>query len=356
MIEPRYIYDDPIIAREAITGFTPNDFDTFTYSIRQGFNEMWLTQGFNWLKYHDFDITGSRESPTILEDNWNEEHPSYREGLNYRDMTEFQADLLAKNYDKQLFYQTWFQNVGAWDGYRIGGFLVGSLPDPINLIPLGGGIVHLTKVGNIARKSLNLSAKNLALAPIKMAGTLTKEGFETAGLAGLASVAIYSNKNLYQEEYGVSDIGVDMAFAFGAGFALGNFARAKRTWDSWSPGKKQGEIIKTATDANGDTTSPLDPSMRSDDPNLEASNTPKTKDPDFDSTKKLKEINEQAEINAKADDVPEPELEATPLWKNWRDSIVKDQTVIEIFDSLGDIADDVLDFARSCVKNVGKQL
>jgi len=353
MIPMDYPYADPTIAREAIMGFTPNDFDTFTYSVRQGFNEMWLTQGYDLIKYAD---AGILDSSKIQEEHWNEEHPSYRDGLEFRDMSELQAQLLAENYDRQMFYQTWFQNVGAWDGYRIGGFLVGSLPDPINLVPLGGGIAHLARIGNLARKSVQGSKAGLLSLPIRTIGTLSKEGVETAGLAGLATTVIYTNKNVYQEEYGLTDVGVDMAFAFGAGFAFGNFARAKRTWDSWSSGKKQGEIIKNATEANGDVNNVIDETIHSDDPELDASNTPKTKDPDFDSTKKLKEINEQAEINAKADDVPELELEATPLWKNWRDSIVKDQTVIEIFDSLGDIADDVLDFARSCVKNVGKQL
>ena len=352
MIPIDYPYADPTIAREALSGFKPNDFDTFTYSVRQGFNEMWLTQGYDLIKYAD---AGILDSSRVQEMDWNEAHPSYRDGLEFRDMSEDQARLLAENYDRQMFYQTWFQNVGAWDGYRIGGFLVGSLPDPINLVPLGGGIAHLARIGNLACKSVQGAKAGLLSMPFRTIGTLSKEGIETAGLAGLATTVIYTNKNVYQEEYGVTDIGVDMAFAFGAGFVFGNFARAKRTWDSWSSGKKQGEIIKNATEANGDVNNVIDETIHSDDPTLDASNTKKT-EKNFDyvtEKKRLDEINTKSDIE---EEIPDIDTYDVPIIKNIKDSLVKDDTIIEILNSLGDATDEVLDFVRSCVKNVGKQL
>ena len=353
MIDPQHPYVNPEILGQAFQNFRPDDWNTFRDSIAQGFGDIWMVQGLDWLNYET-----ALNSPVINEEDWNEEHPSFREGLSYRkDMTERQAEILSSSYDRELFYETWFQNVGAWDGYKIGGYLVGSLPDPINFIPLGMGITHLAKIGNVAHKAIKGTRAGILSKPVKGALTISGEGAEVAGLAGLAGAVIYGKKNVFEEEYGVSDIGMDMAFAFGAGFAIGNFARAGRTFRNFNASKRQGDIIKTATDMNGDANFKPDTNIDSNDPNLDSANTPNPKPEEYNTLEELEKIRERDQtIDA---EMPEPEQEKS-LWSKIFDSFAKDPTQKELSESLvdtlenmGDNVYDLLDRVQECLTNFG---
>ena len=346
MIDPQHPYVNPEILGQAFQNFRPDDWNTFRDSIAQGFGDIWMVQGLDWLNYET-----ALNSPVINEEDWNEEHPNFREGLSYRkDMTERQAEILSSSYDRELFYETWFQNVGAWDGYKIGGYLVGSLPDPINFIPLGMGITHLAKIGNVAHKAIKGTRAGILSKPVKGALTISGEGAEVAGLAGLAGAVIYGKKNVFEEEYGVSDIGMDMAFAFGAGFAIGNFARAGRTFKEWSAGRQQGRIIEEANrlaghhpqggpDPDGPLPSPEDMPMQAPSQRTTA--------------EEMQRINEQTRSY---DQQANNELNV----KNVIDSVKQDPTVnlvvdnvVDTLDKLGDRFYYFVDLVTNCINGKG---
>ena len=345
MIDPQHPYVNPEILGQAFQNFRPDDWNTFRDSIAQGFGDIWMVQGLDWLNYET-----ALNSPVINEEDWNEEHPNFREGLSYRkDMTERQAEILSSSYDRELFYETWFQNVGAWDGYKIGGYLVGSLPDPINFIPLGMGITHLAKIGNVAHKAIKGTRAGILSKPVKGALTISGEGAEVAGLAGLAGAVIYGKKNVFEEEYGVSDIGMDMAFAFGAGFAIGNFARAGRTFKDWSASKQQGRIIEEAQRLGGGDT----PKGGPDGPTLDPEETPMQGPSQRTTAEEMQRINEQTRSY---DQQANNELNV----QNVIDSVKQDPTVnlvvdnvVDTLDKLGDRFYYFVDLVTNCINGKG---
>jgi len=351
MIEPERPYAGLSIAHEFINLATPDSWTKFNLAMSQGFGDMWVKQGIDWLDYEFFQQE-NEWNPVIEEENWNETHTSFRPNISYREgMTERQAMTLAEAHDRNDFFNFWFKNVGAWDGYRIGGYLVGSLPDPINFIPLGGGISHLVRAGNAGYKAMkSMRFGSLVAEPSRMIGRMSQEGIEASIYAGLATSVIYHKKNVFEEEYGFSDIGMDMAFAFGAGFAIGNFARAGRTFKEWSAGRQQGRIIEEANrlagnhpqggpDPDGPLPSPEDMPMQEPSQRTTA--------------EEMQRINEQTRSY---DQQANNELNV----QNVIDSVKQDPTVnlvvdnvVDTLDKLGDRFYDFVDLVTNCINGKG---
>ena len=150
---------------------------------------------------------------------------------------------------------------------------------------------------------------------------------------------------------------MDMAFAFGAGFAIGNFARAGRTFRNFNASKRQGDIIKTATDMHNDANFKPDTNIDSNDPNLDSANTPTPKPEEYNTLEELEKIRERDQtIDA---EMPEPEQEKS-LWSKIFDSFAKDPTQKELSESLvdtlenmGDNVYDLLERVQECLTNFG---
>ena len=356
MIENEYPYAGLSIAHEFINLATPDSWTKFYLAMSQGFGDMWVKQGIDWLDYEFFQQE-NQWNPIIEKENWNEAHPSYREGISYKEgITESQALMLAEAHDRDAFYGFWFKNVGAWDGYRIGGYLVGSLPDPINFIPLGGGITHLVRAGNATYRSLkSMRFGGLIAEPAKMVGRMSQEGIEASIYTGLATSVIYHKKNVFEQEYGLSDIGMDMAFAFGAGFAIGNFARAGRTFRNWSAGRRQGEIIREGAKLRG-----VEPegagvggNRNPDDPPLRQEDVPLQNEPDV-------TPDDVAIVENKKKDLDRQATDNKIDIDNVVGSLIKDRTLIHGWDALvsyiermGDNFPEIIDKIASCINGRG---
>lgn len=84
--------------------------------------------------------------------------PWYRKGIIFRpDMTPTRARLMAENFDRRRFREQILARGGeVYNGagdmaLSFGAALLGSLPDPINVIPLGGGIAAARGAGTVGR-------------------------------------------------------------------------------------------------------------------------------------------------------------------------------------------------------------
>lgn len=129
---------------------------------------------------YDDSLTGSvydassydykNEPVYIRQEEWNEEHPLYRPGVKWReDMTEVRAELYAEEYDerqvRQMIIERGSRNFGAVKGTAAGfvAGVVGSLPDPINIIPFGAGIGSGTLARGVGRGAVEGMLGNMAV-------------------------------------------------------------------------------------------------------------------------------------------------------------------------------------------------
>ena len=350
MISPERPYANLGIAHELLDQYQPTSWHTFELAVSQGFGDMWLNQGIDWIDFNRLG-TPSENNPIIEKDSWDESHLYYRDGLTHRDgMTEGQAYMLAKEYDRDQFYDFWFKNVGAWEATRIGGYLVGSLPDPLNFLPLGVGIPHLVRAGNFAYRAMQgTTVGSIASIPTKAIAKVSQEGVEASIYAGLASSVILGKQNVFEQEYGLSDVGMDMAFAFGAGFAIGNFARAGRTFKDWSASKQQGRIIEEAQRLGGGDT----PKGGPDGPILDPEETPMQEPSQRTTAEEMQRINEQTQSY---DQQANNELNV----QNVIDSVKQDPTVnlvvdnvVDTLDKLGDRFYYFVDLVTNCINGKG---
>lgn len=104
------------------------------------------------------DMPELRHAHAIPEDEW-KASPYYRKGVQYRpDMTATRARILSENYDERRFREELIANGDAAYGPGVkaaafGAMLLGSLPDPVNVLPLGGGVRAASLLGKAGLKA-----------------------------------------------------------------------------------------------------------------------------------------------------------------------------------------------------------
>ncbi|MDR3358217.1 MAG: hypothetical protein LBN96_05100 [Desulfovibrio sp.] len=83
----------------------------------------------------------------IAKEDWNEKHRLFRKGVEWREgMTEERARIYAEDFDRREWRKELMARGGKQFGFLGGtlpGFfagMLGSLPDPVNLIPFGGAL------------------------------------------------------------------------------------------------------------------------------------------------------------------------------------------------------------------------
>jgi hypothetical protein len=93
-----------------------------------------------------FRRTGS-EPAFIAKEDWNEKHRHFRKGVEWREgMTEERARIYAEAFDEREWRKELMERGNRQFGFLGGtvpGFfagMLGSLPDPVNLIPFGGAL------------------------------------------------------------------------------------------------------------------------------------------------------------------------------------------------------------------------
>lgn len=231
-----FINDNTNIVSETMAGLRPNDAVTFMESAEQGFREMPIHQAFEWIQYK----TAGQEGPPVDEETFLE-NPYYRKGFSFKEgETEEQLRIRAEVFDRNLSYNNLLKNVGTWDGYRIGGFLFGSLIDPISFIPMGTAVSRFSQIANAVKAGGKI---NMMKSLGQNVGKIARPGTEAAMYAGLANAIIVPKKKEFQEEYGWSDGFMDIAFAFGGGTLLGNFGTVAKSVSNLAPTEKLGNMF-----------------------------------------------------------------------------------------------------------------
>ena len=164
-----------------------------------------------------------------------------REGLDwYEGLTAGQARVRAEVFDENA-YRRWV--IGQRDAgvigmaAGIGAMLVGSLPTPENLIPIGPAY-HAAKVARF--------------------GLAMRRGAVVGGLAGLAGTAafappVYYSASQFGDDIGWADVMLDLSLGTALGAGLGAGSAAMRHWATRSPRQPTMNTpdTQTALDAMG---------------------------------------------------------------------------------------------------------
>ena len=159
------------------------------------------------------DMPELRHAHAIPEDEW-KASPYYRKGVQYRpDMTATRARILSENYDERRFREMIVANGDAAYGpgmkaAAFGAMLLGSLPDPVNVLPLGGGVRAASLVGKAGLKAA-IGAGAQAGIVEGAAGALLSDALTLPDLAARG------------EEVSFVDVMLDTAFGASLGGGLG---------------------------------------------------------------------------------------------------------------------------------------
>jgi hypothetical protein len=157
--------------------------------------------------YGEYQYAGGEVYKT--EDQWKSSE-FFREGLEYdQDMTEGQARLLAERSDQNRRHEDLMSRTSlGGTALGFGGYLVGSIPDPINIIPWLG----LVKKAKQVQALINATTR----------GKRILRGSIEAGAGAVAFHPLYKmEKGAYQEKYDLSMFLMDVSLSAGIGGAFG---------------------------------------------------------------------------------------------------------------------------------------
>lgn len=248
-----FLREDSLISNEKWAAFRPSNWDVFRESMNFAFAQTPVVQFAEWMSYQfeplnaEFETMGMTEDSynykeftkqEISKDEWNpgpEGSMYYDERIQWREgLTGGRVEILTDSLDRDQFYADFLKNVGSWDGYRLGGFFVGGIPDPLALLPTGGALVRLGQTV----KGLKTGAKATALQIGSMGG-------EAALYAAGANALIYQKRELFDQDWTYTEAGRDMLFAFGFGAGLGTFATVAKQVSKLSLTDKAGNVFNS---------------------------------------------------------------------------------------------------------------
>ena len=239
MFRQTYRYSSPEVMRSALGRYRPGAMGTFLSSVSEGFQQTPLMQGLEWLAYNN-----PRDKTPVSKNQFQDMVGNLP--LQYEDgMTVSQVELLTKVHRREEAYGWFNQNVGMWEPSRIGGFLVGSVPDPLMLLPFGGAIARIGSTARMMRKGMGLGVNGIK----KPIGDIVRVGSESALYAGVAEAAIFvPKKEQFQQPWGWQQALTDVAFAAGAGSSLAAFGKLAPTVINLPKHFKVGALTKVSKD------------------------------------------------------------------------------------------------------------
>ena len=135
--------------QSALQRWRPDAWTTFTSAADETFSQYntigWMTSVLpEWV---------AEDDTPIQRNEWNDNHPLYREGLNYTEnLTEGVALARATEADRESRLQFTRQNGDFWSLPNLAGTFLGGLPDPVNLVGVGGFLGRMGTVAKVARK------------------------------------------------------------------------------------------------------------------------------------------------------------------------------------------------------------
>lgn len=150
----------------------------------------------------------------IRKEDWNENNRYYRKGVAWREnFTEERARIYAEDFDERrardVTLTTGAEHYGL--GGQAAGFfagMLGGLPDPVNLIPFGGGLAAAGKTANAGLRTALLAG--------------ARAGAVEGAAGALATDAIvFPSLSARGEDLGFSDLSLDAAMGAALGGLLG---------------------------------------------------------------------------------------------------------------------------------------
>ncbi|MGE9985366.1 hypothetical protein, partial [Desulfovibrio sp. SGI.169] len=159
------------------------------------------------------DTPGVRHAHAMSEEAW-KASPFYRKEIAYRpDMTRTRARIMAENFDERRYREALIANGDEVYGLGMkalsfGATLLGSLPDPVNALPLGGGM-HAASIAG--KTGIKTAVKSGAKAGV----------VEGAAGAALSDAIVFPDLRARGEDLGFTDFLLDMAFGAALGGGLG---------------------------------------------------------------------------------------------------------------------------------------
>lgn len=179
----------------------------------------------------------AEESPQPLSREEWDASPYRRQGLAWDErMTEGRAAAMARIYDENRYRRALMaaRDPGAFEvALGFGGQLVGSIPDPVNFVPVAGPVTRALRAGSVALDGGGIAARALGGAARALEGpgigaAALRGGVE--GLAGNAMAApfVYGTQAQFGDEVTFGKVATDLALGalIGAGFGAGARALA----------------------------------------------------------------------------------------------------------------------------------
>ena len=178
------------------------------------------------------------ESDSINKEDWNFDHPDYREGVKWFDgMTQLQARIESERYDREELHAGYMKNTDPWAMHNIGAMFASALSDPLTFTPFVG---VFSKAGAMTSRIANRMARveklSTSINPGKtsLLGVLARP-FKPVGYwaaeAGLAESTYQIIKGVATESSGkdFDYMGalMDISIVTLTGGALGTFPMAK---------------------------------------------------------------------------------------------------------------------------------
>jgi hypothetical protein len=112
---------------------------------------------------------GGKTPEFITREDWNDKHEYFRKGIEWREgMTPERAQVYAQDFDKREWRRELLARGGEKYGFLAGtlpGFfagMLGNLPDPVNLIPFGGGALAASRATGRAAVMAGVKARGQA--------------------------------------------------------------------------------------------------------------------------------------------------------------------------------------------------
>ena len=178
------------------------------------------------------------ESEVITKQDWNLNHPEYRDGLSWHEgKTQLQARIESERYDREAIHSGYMKNTDPWALHNVGAMFTSALHDPLTFTPFVG---VFSKAGAMTAKIANRMGRvkklsdTISPARTSILGAIGRP-FKPIGYwaseAGLAETTYQIIKGVAKETSGkdVDYMGalIDISIVTLAGGALGLFPMAK---------------------------------------------------------------------------------------------------------------------------------
>lgn len=174
------------------------------------------------------DAEGVADPRPIAREDWRYS-PFWREGVEWDDrMTEGRARAIARVYDENRYRRALMEarDAGTFETILgFGGQLVGSIPDPVNFVPIAGPLGRLARVGEAAAEAGTLGARMAAgavrtLARPGVSGSALRGAVDAVGGNILAAPMVYGVQEQFGDEITFDRVVADLAIGalIGAGF------------------------------------------------------------------------------------------------------------------------------------------